>query len=118
MAKKPVFGPFCRKWPFLATFSENSPVATGLKTPNLAKFGQNLEKGLEIPDSRDLETPARGVLHQPLAPGPRGSRRGWSGAPPGEGVPRVPEEPRRGLPGPRSPGPPAGTAGPRREGLM
>jgi len=119
MAKKAIFGPFCWKWPFLATFQENPPVATGAKTPILAKKGQNPGKGVKIPDSRDLAVAARGVLHQPLAPGPRGSGGGWSGPLPGRGWPRAP----RRSPGevsrdPGTPGPPPGTAGPRREGLM
>jgi len=41
MAKKAIFSTFWQKWPILATFPENCPVATGLKTPILAKKGQN-----------------------------------------------------------------------------
>jgi len=65
----------------------------GQKVPFLAFFGKNAHFGHFPAFSRP---PAKGVLHQPLAAGPRGPRRGPEG-PPG---PRV----RRLLPG--SPGAP------------
>jgi len=61
----------------------------------LAKNGQNPEKGVKIPDSRDLAAGPRGVLHQPLSR--RGPvtpvSRGVSGARgpvPGRALPETP----------------------------
>jgi len=119
MAKNPVFGQFWRKWPFLAIFPKKAPVATGVKMPKKPKNGHFSQKDPKIPDPGG---PRAGVLHQPLAPGPRGSRGGrkrGSEALRGQGWKKAS---RGGLPGPLrdpgSPGPPPGTAGPRREGLM
>jgi len=104
MAKNPVFGQFWRKWPFLAIFPEKAPVATGVKMLKKPKNGHFSQKGSKIPDPGG---PRAGVLHQPLAPGPRGSRGGekrGSEAPPGPGL-------EKGLPG-GLPGP-SGTPDPR-----
>jgi len=103
------FGHFWQKSLFLAIFGIFSPVATGLFWRILAKFGQILQKGLEIPDPGG---PRAGVLHQPLAPGPRGSRAGRKSGiltPPGPGG---------GFGPPGGPAGPSGTLGtpdPRRE---
>jgi len=82
------FGPFSRKSRFSGFFSHFSPVATGLFFRKIAKNGYFWPKCRKngflagIPQKRGFwgflalpGLPARGVLHQPLAPGPRGSRR-------------------------------------------
>jgi len=103
MAKNPDFRDFWLKWPFLAISRQNSPVATGLKVAENPIFGVFLQKRGKIPGFRD---PRAGVLHQPLAPGPRGSRGRGSGAPPGRGWPRGLPEALFGPPGSPDPGTP------------
>jgi len=61
------FGHFGQKSLFLAIFPIFCPVATGLFFPILAKKGQNPQIRLKVPIR---ESSTRGVLHQPLAPGP------------------------------------------------
>jgi len=125
MAKNPGFRHFWPKWPFLANFGKNSPVATGLKSPKKPKKGLFSQNEVKIPGSRG--PPAR-VLHQPLA-GPAGTCRdrspgspGVPDLPPGAGEPsrgpgapgsgsrdlvrdpsQGPQGPQGALPGPRSP---------------
>jgi len=74
-----------------------------MKVSKMAIFGHFSKKWGKTPDSGD---PGRGVLHQPLAPGPRGSRGGvWTPARAG----RLPGASRRPFSGP--PGTPGtGTA--------
>jgi len=67
----------------------------------MANFGHFPEKGLEIPDFRD---PGRGVLHQPLAPGPRGSPERVPEPPPGRGGILASRRPLLGPPGTPGPG--------------
>jgi len=76
MAKKPVFGQNRLKWPFLAIFQQNRPVATGLKPEKNPKIGVFPKKRGKIPRSR---VPRRGFYINP-------SRRGPA-------VPRGPGEP-------------------------
>jgi len=104
----------------------------------MANFGHFLEKGVKIPGLGD---PRAGVLHQPLAPGPRGSPGGVSGPPARRGgFPGFPGGPGRPPPGPGprdrpgiprgpgargwcktplagAPGPGSGTSGPRDPGV-
>jgi len=115
MAKNPVFGHFWPKWPFLAIFGENSPVATGPKTAKMAKNGHFPQKAgkVGVPGGGFTSTPRAGAPRFPGA----GEKGGFPG--PGRGVAfgasqEVPEGPG----GPRSPDRPRGTAGGRREGLM
>jgi len=77
-AKKPFFGLFGQKWLFLAIFAIFCPVATGLKTPDLAKIGQNLQKGLKVPIR---ETGRGGFYINPSRRGPAVPQ----GVPPGTG---------------------------------
>jgi len=89
MAKNPFFRHFWRKWPFLANFPENSPVATGLKSVQNPKIGVFPEKGVKTPGPG---TPRGLLLHQPLAAGPcPGISRG-SGARLGGGFEKGPPE--------------------------
>jgi len=46
----------------MAIFPEKAPVATGAKTPDLAKIGQNPEKGLKIPVPGVPGIPGEGLM--------------------------------------------------------
>jgi len=90
MAKKAIFCRFGQKWPFLATFSENRPVATGPKSGQNPENGVFLQKGLKIPGpghpagAAFTSTPRGGALSRVFAgvcsrPG-RGSEKRLLGA--------------------------------------
>jgi len=76
MAKNPVFGQFCRKWPFLAIFPEKAPVATGVKMPKKPKMGIFLKKGWKFGISG---APGRGFYINPSRRGPAVPRGGKKG---------------------------------------
>jgi len=85
--KKAIFSDFRQKWLFLRFFRDFSPVATGQKGVRNADFGENPQKRLKVPDPGSRGFPARGVLHQPLAAGPRGPAGGTPRNGVGGGVP-------------------------------
>jgi len=78
-----------------------------------------LKNGVKFPDPGD---PGRGFYINPSRRGPAvpggGKKRGFRDPPGGEGLLGLRGRSQTVLRDPRSPDPPRGTAGPRREGLM